>query len=221
MQVPIIAGLIAIVALATSLITAASVSQNLDLSSRFLGVSGLGVVRISLRGLVARADIDIDVVYHKATCKGEKLLAATTSSHDSAARYISPIDSPWTNPLQQDLATWGYRIDTDDGTAQWRAQHFDECEFAHNHKLKNMFDDLGIDTRSTWQDGPNRCYFVSHKDGPAVQRAPNGQLPPVNQQWYNVNGRQYRVSERSQRSTYVLLITMAYIRSPMLSSQSV
>jgi hypothetical protein len=145
------------------------------------------------RSLIARVNIDIAVVYHKATCKGQKLLAATTSPRNAAAAYVNPIDSPWTNPIQQDLATWGYKIETDDGTPGWRASHPDECEFEHSHKLKTMFDDLGIDTRSTYQNGPNRCYFVNHKDGPAVQRDQRGSLPPVNQQWYNVNGKQYRV----------------------------
>ena len=110
------------------------------------------------RSLVARVD-DIEVIYHKATCKDQKLLSATTSPHDAAAAFVNPIDSPWTNPIQQELETWGYKIESDDGTPQFRASHEDECEFEHSHKLKSMFDDLKIDTRSTYQGGPNRCYF--------------------------------------------------------------
>lgn len=104
--------------------------------------------------------------------------------------------APGPTPIQQELETWGYKIETDNGTAEWRAIHEDECEFEHSHKLKSMFDDLGIDTRSTYQNGPNRCYFVNHKDGPAVRRNNQGDLPPVNQQRYNANGKYYCLVER-------------------------
>ena len=147
------------------------------------------------RSLVARVD-DIEVIYHKATCKGQKLLSATTSPHEAAAAFVNPIDSPWTNPIQQELETWGYKIESDDGTPQFRASHEDECEFEHSHKLKSMFDDLRIDTRSTYQGGPNRCYFINHKDGPAVRRDNQGDLPPVKQQWYKANDQYYRVGKR-------------------------
>ncbi|KAI4948448.1 hypothetical protein J4E91_005871 [Alternaria rosae] len=147
----------------------------------------------SSRGLLARVD-NIDIVYHKATCKGQKLLAAKTSPRNAVAAYVNPIDSPCTDPIQQELETWGYKIETDDGTAEWRASHDDECEFENSHKLKSMFDDLGIDTRSTYRNGPNRCYFVNHKDGPAVRRNDQGDLPPIKQQWYNANGKYYRVT---------------------------
>ncbi|KAI1570088.1 hypothetical protein PtrEW13061_011527, partial [Pyrenophora tritici-repentis] len=85
--------------------------------------------------LVSRAE-DVDRVYYLASCKGQKLLAATTSPRDVAAAYVTPIDSPWVNPIMTDLTTWGYKLDSDDGTPQWRASHFDECEFQTNHKLK-------------------------------------------------------------------------------------
>ncbi|PWO20020.1 hypothetical protein A1F95_10784, partial [Pyrenophora tritici-repentis] len=143
--------------------------------------------------LVSRAE-DVDRVYYLASCKGQKLLAATTSPRDVAAAYVTPIDSPWVNPIMTDLTTWGYKLDSDDGTPQWRASHFDECEFQTNHKLKRMLDSLSILTSSTWQNGPNRCYFINHKDGPAIIRDPRGNLPPVNNQWYYVNNRPYRAT---------------------------
>ncbi|CAG5153013.1 uncharacterized protein ALTATR162_LOCUS3001 [Alternaria atra] len=153
MQVLIVACFIASVAPATSLITVEPAFRELTTSPRSCGVNGIGVDHVSFRGLVTCADVDIATVYHKATCKGEKLLAAITSPHGSAAAYIAPIDSPWTNVIQQGLAIWDYKIDTDYGTTLWRTHHYDECEFAHNHKFKNMFDELGIDTLSTWQTG--------------------------------------------------------------------
>lgn len=146
------------------------------------------------KALIIRADEDPDVIYHKATCKGQKLLSATTSPRNVAANYIQPIDSPWIGPLVQSLATWGYSIETDDGTPQWRANHFDECELATSHRLRPMCDALGIDTRSSYQGGANQCYYIYHKNGPAVLRDAWGRLPPVNQQYYNANGYQYRVS---------------------------
>ncbi|KAL7773900.1 hypothetical protein CFE70_003867 [Pyrenophora teres f. teres 0-1] len=145
------------------------------------------------KSLVSRAE-DVERVYYLATCKGQKLLAATTHPRNVAAAYVTPIDSPWVNPIMNDLTTWGYKLDTDDGTTQWRASHFDECEFQTNHKLKSMFDSLSILTRSTWQNGPNRCYFIYHKDGPAIIRDARGNLPPVNNQWYYVNNRAYRAT---------------------------
>jgi hypothetical protein len=60
-----------------------------------------------------------------------------------------------------------------------------------------MFDDLMIDMRSTYQNRQNRRYFVSHKDDAAVQRDQNGNLPPVDQQWYNIHGKQYRGSKEA------------------------
>jgi hypothetical protein len=85
-----IACLKGIVAFATSLVLGASDLCETDISLRYSEISVF----------VARADLEIHVVYHKATCKGEKLLAATIPSHDPAADYISPIDSPWTNAIQ-------------------------------------------------------------------------------------------------------------------------
>ena len=62
-----------------------------------LPLQGPDIPSRSSRGLLARVD-DIDVVYHKATCKDQKLLAATTSPRNAAAAYVNPIDSPWTDP---------------------------------------------------------------------------------------------------------------------------
>ncbi|KAI4708029.1 hypothetical protein J4E89_007148 [Alternaria sp. Ai002NY15] len=174
------------------------------------------------RSLVARVD-DIEVIYHKATCKGQKLLSATTSPHDAAAAFVNPIDSPWTNPIQQELETWGYKIESDDGTPQFRASHGDECEFEHSHKLKSMFDDLRIDTRSTYQGGPNRCYFINHKDGPAVRRDNQGDLPPVKQQWYKANDNYYRVTGAEFTigvNAASGLIAMTNRQSPATSAQA-
>jgi hypothetical protein len=91
------------------------------------------------------------------------------------------------------VTTWDYNWDTDNGTPQWRRGKYDECEFARNHEVARMFADLHIDTKSTWQNGPNRCYFIYHKDGPGVKRF-GAYLPAVQNQRYDVGGREYRLS---------------------------
>ncbi|KAF1830124.1 hypothetical protein BDW02DRAFT_508327 [Decorospora gaudefroyi] len=136
-------------------------------------------------------------------CKGEKLLRATGLTRAAAAALIVPIDSPFTGPFVTDLNTWGYSFQTDDGTAQWRQGKSDECEFATNHNLRNMFNDLGIETRSTWQGGPNRCYFIYHKDSPAVQR-PNG-----------VTGAEFTIGVNPISG----LIVMIFLQNPETSAQ--
>ena len=79
------------------------------------------------KALIIRADEDPDVIYHKATCKGQKLLSATTSPRNVAANYIQPIDSPWIGPLVQSLATWGYSIETDSGPCVTRLESIREA----------------------------------------------------------------------------------------------
>jgi hypothetical protein len=102
----------------TSLTTAVPDLQELEVFSRLYETNGLEVDPASSHGLIARAPIDIIAVYYKASCKGQKLLAATTFLHNVAGAHISPVDSPWTCTIQQDLQTWGYRIDTDDETPE-------------------------------------------------------------------------------------------------------
>lgn len=159
-------------------------------------------------GLVSHAD-DVEEEYKVAMRMGQRLLAATTLGHDAANHFI-PIDSPWINPIQYDLTTRGYKFETDDGTPQWRASHSDDCEFQYRHRLKTMFDSLSIPTRSTWWNGPNRCYCIYHRNGPAIFKDINGNLPPVESQWYQVGNRLYRVS--AKQMLYVQLLTLSHLQ---------
>ena len=164
-------------------------------------------------------DDDEAAIYRKADCKGQKLLGACMTARSQAGVYIQPVDSLWTVPITQWLTAWGYKMETDNGNAQWRASHEDECELAINHNLRRMCTALGIDTRSTYQGGPNRCYFATHANSAAVIRDAQGRLPPVNQQWYKVAGNNYRVSEMRAR-TLGWILTLMSSRLPTLNPQS-
>ncbi|KNG43910.1 hypothetical protein TW65_09267 [Stemphylium lycopersici] len=187
--------LIALVALVVDFVAPVS-EPSLDNTSRLSPqIKDTLLVGEINKSLAIRApDDDPAAIYRKADCKGQKLLGACLNARTQAGVYIQPVDSLWTVPITQSLTTWGYRMETDNGNAQWRASHEDECELATNHNLRRMCTALGIDTRSTYQGGPNRCYFVTHANSAAVIRDAQGRLPPVSQQWYNVAGNNYRIT---------------------------
>lgn len=62
------------------------------------------------------------------------------------------------------------------------------------YQLGRALRDVGINPDSNHRGGPNRCFSAIHCNGPAVERIPNGDLPPRSEQYYIVNGVRYRVS---------------------------
>lgn len=126
-------------------------------------------------------------VWNKAKCRGQKLLLAMTMDPDIAAKYVSPIQSPWEGDLIEEMNTWGYK---DDSAPPFVDK---KCQFSTHHGLSRAFEGLGIDPRSRGEGGPNRCYRIVHQSSPAVQKLPDGKFPPTEEQRYTVAGKEYKV----------------------------
>lgn len=131
--------------------------------------------------------LNVAAEWEKAWCKGGKLSQAMIKSEAQAAAYVTPVRSPWDGDLVQQFKTWGYR--------EIENHRSDLCDFGPDqHNIKRAFTELGIETASSADGGPNHCYYVEHKYGPTVQRPPDGQWPDPNQQYYMVGEKRYRVS---------------------------
>jgi hypothetical protein len=141
----------------------------------------------SAHHLRARA-VDVLAEWEKAWCKGGKLSQAMIKSEDQATAYVTPVRSQWDGDLISEFRTWGYR--------EIENHRSELCDFGPDqHNLKRAFTQLGIETASAADGGPNVCYYVEHKYGPTVQLLHNGQWPDPDQQYYMVGDKQYRVSE--------------------------
>lgn len=128
-----------------------------------------------------------DPLWEAAKCKGNNLYHGMAFNEDQAVAYINPIVSPWDGPMTTEMATWGYADDTASPMRQL------DCDFANYHRMRRAFEALGADPRVSGYGGPNKCFTILHYNSPAVERQPDGQMPPRDFQYYTVNGRQYRV----------------------------
>ena len=142
---------------------------------------------VTIHHLTHRA-VDVPAEWEKAWCKGGKLSQAMIRNEAEAAAYVTPVRSPWDGDLVQQFRVWGYR--------EIENYRSDLCDFA-DQNLKRAFTELGIETASSVDGGPNQCYYVEHKYGPTVQRPPTGQWPDPSQQYYMVDTKRYRVSKPS------------------------
>jgi hypothetical protein len=139
---------------------------------------------------VATAGVDIDAVWTKAVCKGQKLFQAMTVNEDAAARFITPMPSPFDGDMVKEFREWGY-MESDVGDKD------DECDFDRWHRLKNAFRALSIDTRSAGEHGPNECFQVDHRDADIVHLDKDGKVPEI-QMYTGPDGKDYRVSPISE-----------------------
>ncbi|USP73066.1 uncharacterized protein yc1106_00340 [Curvularia clavata] len=127
-------------------------------------------------------------VWHRAACKGVKLLLGTTLNPSEAALHCTPLTTPWQGSLFNELIMWGYN------DVSYEADRMDNCDFKHTYHLERAFKDLGISPYDSHVGGPNQCFTVNHFNGPAVEKYPDGSFPSLPNQYYNVNGRRYRVT---------------------------
>jgi len=133
--------------------------------------------------------------FDKAVSTGQTLDSAMRSK-DGVARwffkdfpqYAETCQSPFTGDGRADLAKWGF----DDSDAL-NAKVANECDFDAYHKIKAAFDEIGLDTKAAKDGGPNHCFKVKHRDGPAIKRDEKGELPSEAKQVYDVCGKEYRV----------------------------
>lgn len=130
-----------------------------------------------------------ETIWNNAVCRGKNLLHAMLLDEIDARDILQwpHVQSVWDGDMKAELQEWGYIEDEEDGTLDR------QCDFAGYHQLTGAFRDLGIDTRSAGMGGSNRCYLFAHRDGLAVTRLPDGSLPPASEQYYEVDGRKYRV----------------------------
>ncbi|KAG9186415.1 hypothetical protein G6011_02971 [Alternaria panax] len=134
--------------------------------------------------------------YEKAIDIGRTLISAMKSK-DRVARwffkdfpqYAETCQSPYKGDGKAELATWGY----DDSAALSKTVE-KECDFDVYHKIKEVFDDLGLDTRGSKDGGPNHCFKINHQDGPAIKRNEDGSLPSESKQFYDVCGKTYQAT---------------------------
>lgn len=127
-------------------------------------------------------------VYGRAWCKGSRLMLSMTLPAVTAQNHISPIYSPWTGALYNEMAAWGYNDETVYPGGD------NSCDLEHLG-LKRVCEHLRISTKTRANGGPNKCYKIVHKDGPAVIRLPpNNRLPEPQSQYYKNGARLYRVS---------------------------
>ncbi|KAF2125300.1 hypothetical protein P153DRAFT_324467 [Dothidotthia symphoricarpi CBS 119687] len=105
------------------------------------------------------------------------------------------VQSKFDGDLKRDLEKWGW----DDDEAKHK-QSDAHCDFKDWHELGNVFDALGIDTRSKEMGGPNQCFFFHHQGGKAIKRGEGGKLPDPEEQRYEVEGKEYRVTGAYHRA---------------------
>lgn len=134
-----------------------------------------------------------DAVWRKAKCRGAKLLKAMTLDEEESSRMLQwpYTQSPWDGDLKNELRLWGYRDDP-----EIHEQSDAYCDFDNWHQSKRAFEAMGVDWRSAGQGGPNHCFFLQHKDGPAVILNEEQMLPDEADQRYEVDGKAYKVRER-------------------------
>lgn len=118
----------------------------------------------------------------KYLCRGSRLHEASIRSIPEALEFASPLDTPFDSTLESELKRWGYLEHNSEAAAQ--------CWF--NFWIPKPLHDLNIDAMGSDMGGPNRCFWFEHWDRDAEDE--HGPIP-INQQFYEVDGRWYRVSK--------------------------
>ncbi|KAF2125301.1 hypothetical protein P153DRAFT_256392, partial [Dothidotthia symphoricarpi CBS 119687] len=119
-----------------------------------------------------------------AVCKGHKYMNAMRVNEYKAYEFVTPLRSYFDGTMESDFTTWGWNDETP--TLTWKTCTFD--------KFERAFSALGMNWASDKTGGDNRCFSITHYDGPAIERKPNGQLPYPGQQYYKVHGLRHRAT---------------------------
>lgn len=139
--------------------------------------------------------VDVEAEWEKAWCKGAKLSQVMIKDEAQAVTYVTPLCSRWDGPLTTEFERWGY-------SEMSYGRDF-LCDFGRdNHQLETAFKALNMNTRSTADGGPNKCYNIEHQNGTTIICDPGNEWPPVDRQYYDKGGRRLRTSVIRQEMTY-------------------
>lgn len=135
-------------------------------------------------------------------------MLAMTQPPERAILHLNPINSPWTGPLVNEMAAWGYNDETVFPNGD------NSCDF-EELDLQKVCASLGISTKTRANGGPHMCYKIVHRDGPAViTQPPENKMPDVSRQVYRVGESLYRV----RKDTHTTSLSLACIpTSPYVS----
>jgi len=151
--------------------------------------SGTGKLPPSSPPTTSTANDADDALWTKASCRGHALLVAMTLNEQESSRMLGwpYTQSPWTG---SEFDKWGYTRDTEDEELNYYT-----CNFAR-YGISPAFRDLNVDMRPAEEGGPNHCFSIQHQGSPMIKRLPDGTLPEVKDQWFEVDGVWYRVSSQ-------------------------
>jgi hypothetical protein len=127
------------------------------------------------QGALNADPVDGDAAYFKAQCSGQKLFQAMTTDADTADRFIYPVTSQFDGNMVNELRAWGWN-----DLGAWVTH----CDFQEHTTIRTALTALGIDPRSEDHGGLTQCFYAVHENGPTVIRDPNGNIPPIFQQYY-------------------------------------
>lgn len=133
-----------------------------------------------------------EAIWCKAKSRGVQLTKAMMMNDQEAATMLQwpYTQSPWDGDLKSELRKWGYK-ETNNEDKDIDAQ----CDFEKIHEVGEAFKDIKVDPRPAGQGGPNHCFYVEHMNGPTVIRDEDGELPFEEDQYYPVDGKNYRVCD--------------------------
>ncbi|KAH6639023.1 hypothetical protein C7974DRAFT_410019 [Boeremia exigua] len=133
-----------------------------------------------------------EAIWCKARGRGIKLTKAMMMNEQDAAALLEwpYTQSPWDGDLREELKKWGYKDDFEKDPEINK-----QCDFDKTHEMADAFRDLGVDSRSALEGGPNHCFYVEHMDGPTVLRDEDGELPFHEDQYYPVDNKKLQVTQ--------------------------
>jgi hypothetical protein len=137
-----------------------------------------------------------DAIWCKAKSRGSSLTKAMMLNDQEAATTLQwpYTQSPWDGDLKAELKKWGYKeINSEMNT---RDMDIDgQCAFDVTHELGDAFQAINVDPRPAGKGGPNHCFYVEHMNGPTVIPDQDGTIPFEDEQYYEANGKKYRVCD--------------------------
>ncbi|KAF3054125.1 hypothetical protein E8E11_011824 [Didymella keratinophila] len=137
-----------------------------------------------------------DAIWCKAKSRGSQLTKTMMLNDQEAAITLQwpYTQSPWDGDLKPELKKWGYKeINSEMNT---RDMDIDgQCAFDKTHELGDAFQALNVDPRPAGKGGPNHCFYVEHMNGPTVIPDQDGTIPTEDKQYYEADGKKYRVTQ--------------------------